>query len=92
MILQAKIAKVSEPHEGISETTGKPWAQRNVILAFNDKEGDEYVMAGVDEDVWQSLGLKEGEEATIRLRFFTKKMMSNFVRNIIRIVPSQNIQ
>ena len=89
MILQAKIAKVSEPRNGTSETTGKPWAQRNVVLSFNDEEGDEYVMVGVDEDVWQQLGLEEGEEATVRLRFFTQKLMSGYVKNIIRIVEPQ---
>ena len=92
MILQAKIAKVDDVKKGTSDTTGKEWAQRNVVLAFNDEEGDEYVMVGVDEDVWQRLGLEEGEEATVRLRFFTKKMMSGYVKNIIRIVEPQNAQ
>lgn len=86
MIINAKLAKVSELREGINEATGKPWAQRNVLLAFNDDEGDQYIMVGVDEDVWKRLGLQEGEEASVRLKFYTKKMMSSYVRNIIRIV------
>ena len=90
MIIKAKLAKVSEPKEGISEATGKPWAQRNVLLAFNDDEGDQYIMVGVDEDVWKKLGLQEGEEASVRLKFFTKRLMSGYVKNIIRIVQPQN--
>ncbi len=92
MILQAKIAKVDNPIEGVSATTGKPWKQRNILLTFNDEEGDEYVMVGVDEDIWQSLGLEEGQEANVRLRFFTKRQISGYISNHIRIVPPQNIQ
>ncbi len=92
MIVKAKLAKVGEPREGISETTGKPWAQRNVVLSFNDEDGDEYIMVGVDENVWQKLGLQEGEEATMHLRFFTKRMMTGYVKNIIRIINPNNQQ
>jgi hypothetical protein len=92
MILQAKIAKVDDVKKGTSDTTGKEWAQRRVLLSFNDEEGDEYISVGVDEDVWQQLDLQEGQEATVRLKFFTKKQMSGFVSNHVRLVNPQNIQ
>jgi hypothetical protein len=86
MIVKAKIARVDSPKDGVSATTGKPWKQRSILLSFNDAEGDEYISAGVDEDVWQQLCLEEGQEASVRLRFFTKRQMSGFVSNHIRIV------
>lgn len=90
MLVKAKIANVGDLTKGTSATTGKEWAQRRVLLSFNDEEGDEYISAGVDEDVWQSLGLQVGQEANVRLKFFTKKMMSDYVKNIICIVKPQN--
>ena len=92
MILQAKIAKVDNLKEGISATTGKQWKQRNILLTFNDEEGDEYISVAVDEDIWQRLGLQEGQEASVRLKFFTKKQMSGFISNHVRLVEPQNAQ
>ncbi len=90
MILQAKIAQIGDLAEGTSATTGKKWAQRRILLSFNDEEGDEYISVGVDEDLWQRLGLQIGQEANVRLKFFTKKQMSNFVSNHVRLVEPQN--
>ena len=92
MILQAKIAKVDDVKKGTSDTTGKEWAQRRVLLSFNDEEGDEYISVGVDEDIWESLGLQEGQEATVRLKFYTRKQMSGYVTNIAKFINPQNIQ
>ena len=92
MILQAKIAKVDDVKKGTSDTTGKEWAQRRVLLSFNDEEGDEYISVAVDEDIWQRLGLQEGQEASVRLKFFTKKQMSGFISNHVRLVEPQNVQ
>lgn len=92
MILQAKIAKVDDVKKGTSDTTGKEWAQRRVLLSFNDEEGDEYISVGVDEDIWESLGLQEGQEATVRLKFYTRKQMSGYVTNIAKLVNPQNVQ
>ena len=90
MILLAKIANVSDLTEGISATTGKKWAQRRVLISFNDEEGDEYISVGVDEDIWNRLGLQEGQEATVRLKFYTRKQMSGYVSNIAKLVNPQN--
>lgn len=90
MILQARIAKVDAPKEGVTVTTGKPWKQRRVLISFNDEEGEEYISVGVDEDVWQGLGLQEGEETTVRLKFYTRQNMSGYVSNHVRIVSPQN--
>lgn len=92
MILQVKIAKVDDVKKGTSDTTGKEWAQRRVLLSFNDEEGDEYISVGVDEDIWESLGLQEGQEATVRLKFYTRKQMSGYVTNIAKFINPQNIQ
>ena len=90
MILQAKIAKADKPQEGISATTGKKWTLRRVLIAFNDETGEEYISAGVDEEVWQRLGLHEGMETTIHLKFFTRQSMSGYVTNHVRIVEPLN--
>lgn len=92
MILQAKIAKVDDVKKGTSDTTGKEWAQRRVLLSFNDEEGDEYISVGVDEDIWESVGLQEGQEATVRLKFYTRKQMSGYVTNIAKFINPQNAQ
>ena len=92
MILQAKIAKVDDVKKGTSDTTGKEWAQRRVLISFNDEEGDEYISVGVDEDIWESLGLQEGQEATVRLKFYTRKQMSGYVTNIAKFINPQNAQ
>ena len=89
-MLLAKIAIVSDLTEGISATTGKKWAQRRVLISFNDEEGDEYISVGVDEDIWNRLGLQEGQEATVRLKFYTRKQMSGYVSNIAKLVNPQN--
>lgn len=89
MIVEAKIANVSDLTEGISATTGKKWAQRRVLISFNDEEGDEYISVGVDEDLWQRLGLQIGQEANVRLKFFTRQQMSGYVSNNIRMVEPQ---
>ena len=92
MILKAKITKASEPKDRTSEATGKTYKNRSVILNFSDEEGEEYIRASVDEEVWQELGLREGEEMTLRIRFYTKTTLSGNVKNIALIVPPQNIQ
>ena len=92
MILQAKIAKVDDVKKGTSDTTGKEWAQRRVLLSFNDEEGDEYISVGVDEDIWNRLGLQEGQEATVRLKFYTRKQMSGYVTNVAKFINPQNVQ
>lgn len=89
MIVEAKIANVSDLTEGTSATTGKKWAQRRVLLSFNDEEGDEYISVGVDEDIWQRLGLQIGQEANVRLKFFTRQQMSGYVSNNVRMVELQ---
>ena len=91
MILQAKIAKVDDVKKGTSDTTGKEWAQRRVLLSFNDEEGDEYISVGVDEDIWESLGLQEGQEATVRLKFYTRKQMSGYVTNVAKFINPQTV-
>ena len=91
MILQAKIAKADEPQEGVSATTGKKWVLRRVLIAFDDEAGEEYISVGVDEDVWQKLGLQEGMETTIRLKFFTRQNTSGYVTNHVRIVEPHNL-
>ena len=80
------IKRVSDVHEGTSETTGKKWANRIILLAFEDETGESYISAAVDKAVWDSLGFEEGQQATLHLRFRTKKFLNGYVSNDIRIV------
>ena len=85
-----KIISVSEVKKGTSPTTGKAWATRSILLGFEDNTGESYMYAQVDENEWQRLGLQEGQIVTLNLRFRTKRFMSGFIANDIRIVEPQN--
>lgn len=84
------IKKVGEVKSGTSETTGKPWASRNILLSFEDETGESYINAAVDNEVWNSLGLAEGQTASLHLRFRTKRFLNGFVSNDIRIKKPSN--
>ena len=64
-----KVQLVGGLSQGTSSTTGKSWANRNILLAFEDEDGEGYINAVVDEDLWKSLGYKEGDIASLNLRF-----------------------
>ena len=80
------IKKVGEVRSGTSETTGKKWASRNILLAFEDETGESYISASVDEDVWKALGHQEGQAVSLHLKFRTKRFASGFISNDIRIM------
>ena len=80
------IKKVGEIRKGVSQATGNTWAARNIILAWEDETGESYINAVVDDDVWQSLNLREGDTASLTLRFRTKPFQSGFVANDIRVM------
>lgn len=86
------IKRVGDEKTGTSETTGKPWASRNILLAFEDETGESYINAAVDSEVWKSLGFVEGQTVSLNLRFRTRRFLNGFVSNDIRIVNPQNIQ
>lgn len=80
------IKRVSEVKKGTSETTGKPWASRSILLGFEDETGESYMCTQVDEDVWNNLGFQVGDVVTLNLRFRTKRFSSGFLANDIRIL------
>ena len=84
------IKLVSDVHTGTSVTTGRGWSNRNILLAFEDETGEGYMNAVVDEDLWKTLNLREGDIASLNLRFRTKRYQSGFVTNDIRIINPQN--
>ena len=83
------IRRVGEVKSGTSETTGKKWVSRNILLAFEDETGESYISAGVDEEVWKSLGFQEGQTVSLNLKFRTKRFMSGYISNDIRIVKTE---
>jgi len=84
------IKRVSEVKKGTSETTGKPWASRVVLLSWEDETGEAYISAAVDSDVWDSLGFSEGQTVSLHLKCRTKRFLSGFLSNDIRIINLQN--
>lgn len=84
------IKRVGDEKTGTSETTGKSWASRNILLAFEDETGESYINAAVDSEVWKALGHAEGETVSLNLRFRTRRFLNGFVSNDIRIVQPQN--
>lgn len=80
------IKLVGEVKTGRSETTGKPWASRNILLTFEDETGPSYISTAVDAEVWNRLGLAEGQTVSLNLRFRTKRFLNGYVSNDIRII------
>ena len=83
------IKRVGEARTGISKSTGKKWANRNILLEWEDEQGFSYINAIVDEDVWKQLGYQCGDTATLNLRFRTQVRTSGFIVNDIRIINPQ---
>ena len=88
LVENIKIVKVGDVRNGTSSTTGKPWASRNILLAFEDETGESYINAVVDEEVWRQLGFAEGQVVSLNLRFRTRRFLNGFVSNDIRIIKS----
>ena len=87
------IKRVGEAKSGTSETTGKTWSSRNILLAFEDETGESYISAVVDSEVWKTLGHAEGETVSLNLRFRTRRFLNGYVSNDIRIInPNINPQ
>jgi len=86
-----KIIRVSDTKCGTSETTGRSWASKSVLLGFEDETGESYVYVQVDEDVWKKLGFEAGQVVTLNLKFRTRKFASGFIANDIRIINPENI-
>ena len=84
------IKRVGELKTGVSNSTGNKWANRNILLEWEDETGKAYINAVVDEEVWKSIGYQEGDFATLNLRFRTQAKTSGFVLNDIRIINPQN--
>ena len=92
LVENVTIRKVGEVKDGISETTGRAWSTRNILLAFEDETGESYISAAVDTEVWNRLGCAEGETVGLHLRFRTKRLGGGFVFTEIRIIDPENIQ
>ena len=84
------IKRVGDEKTGTSETTGKSWASRNILLAFEDETGESYINAAVDSEVWKTLGHAEGETVSLNLRFRTRRFLNGYVSNDIRIIAPQD--
>ena len=84
------IKRVSEVKTGTSETTGKPWASRVVLLSWEDETGAAYLSVAIDADMWDNLGYAEGQTVSLHLKCRTKRFMSGFIANDIRIINPQN--
>ena len=93
MIIQAKVINVSKTFTGKSATTGKDWANKGILLGFEDEDGCNYIRAQVAENIWHEYALQVGDVGCIALRFRTiQSRKSNYVYNDIRIVPLPNRQ
>ena len=90
MKVKAKIISISEKAEGKSATTGKAWTSRSVLLTFEDETGQSYINAQTSEDVYLSLGLREGLETELSLKFRTNRWRNGYVESCIRIVDPAN--
>ena len=90
MIIQAKVINVSQTVTGKSATTGKDWANKGILLGWEDEDGEQFIRAQVTEKVWiEDYGNPEvGKVLLFALRFRTiQSRRSDYVFNDIRIVP-----
>ncbi len=85
------IKRVGEARTGISKATGNKWANRDILLEWEDETGKSYINAIVDESIWQSLCYQEGATVTLNLRCRTQAKPSGFIVNDIRIINPQNV-
>jgi hypothetical protein len=93
MIIQAKVINVSKTFTGKSATTGKDWANKGILLGWEDEDGEQFIRAQVAENIWHEYALQVGDVGCIALRFRTiQSCKSNYVYNDIRIVPLPNRQ
>ena len=93
MIIQAKVINVSQTVTGKSATTGKDWANKGILLGWEDEDGEQFIRAQVAENIWHEYALQVGDVGCIALRFRTiQSRKSNYVYNDIRIVPLPNRQ
>ena len=83
------IKRVGDVKSGTSDTTGKKWASRNILLAFEDETGESYISAAVDDDVWKNLGFQEGQTVSLNLKFRTKRFSNGFISNDVRIIKNE---
>ena len=83
------IKRVGEVKNGTSKSTGREWANREIILCFEDETGESYICAVVDENVWQKLDYKEGQMVSLNLRFRTSSRFSGYIANDIRVFIPQ---
>ncbi len=86
LVEKLTIRKIGEVKDGVSETTGRAWATRNILLGFEDETGESYISAAVDNQVWQRLGYAEGQTVGLHLRFRTKRLGGGFVFTEVRIL------
>lgn len=90
MKVKAKIISISEKTEGKSATTGRAWTSRSVLLTFEDETGQSYINAQVSEEVYLSLGLREGLETELSLKFRTSRWRNGYVETSVRIIDPAN--
>ena len=90
MKLKAKIISVSEKYEGKSATTGRNWTSRSILLTFEDETGQSYINAQASEEVCLSLGLREGLETELNLKFRTSQWRNGYVETSVRIIDPAN--
>ena len=43
MIIQAKVINVSKTFTGKSATTGKDWANKGILLGWEDEDGEQFI-------------------------------------------------
>ena len=93
MIIQAKVINVSKTFTGKSATTGKDWANKGILLGWEEEDGEQFIHAQVAENIWHEYALQVGDVGCIALRFRSiQSRKSNAVYNDIRIVPLPNRQ
>ncbi len=95
MIIQAKLINVTQTVTGKSATTGKEWANKGILLGWEDEDGEQFIRAQVTEKIWmEDYGNPEvGKVLAFALKFHTiKSRSSDYVFNDIRIVPLPNRQ
>lgn len=90
MKVKAKIISISEKTEGKSATTGRNWTSRSVLLFFEEETGQSYINAQVSEEVYLSLGLREGLETELNLKFRTNRWRNGYIETTVRIIDPAN--
>ena len=80
------VKRVGELKTGTSKTTGKAYANRDILLGWTDETGENYIRATIDAGLLAGSGIEAGNTVQVELSFHTFLTSSGIVANEARVL------